>query len=217
MRKLVLIILTVLIFSFVYSVDYNVLISEVYTNSAHNGVKFIEFYNPLNYTVDISGWVVESYSSSLDKFQYTIPDDSLIPSLGFYLIYVKSSEEEVWPVGWVEPDAVIEFPLLNSEDDGLRLIDDADYTIDALGWGIIPDDDFYEECPVYNPDYGKSMERKSGRDHDDDKGNGYDTNNNFEDFHFRNSPEPQNINSPPETPGSIDNTSLGVIKSFFGN
>lgn len=215
MRFFVIISSIFLIFAFVSATDYNILLSEIYSNPSEDGTQFIEFYNPLSYSVDIGDWTIESYSSSQGDFSFQIPSGEMVPGEGFYLIWIKPDEDANWPSYWAEPDAIIEGDFLNQNDDGVRILDDYNYQTDAIGWGSGGSSDYYEECPCDNPTMGNSIERKSGPNHNEDGGNGYDTNNNYEDCRIRNNPEPQNTMSPSEVNGNIQEHSIGLIKAFF--
>jgi hypothetical protein len=203
--------------SFVYPVEYHLVISEAYPAVSNPNSTFVELYNPLQYDVNISKFTIETYTSYKSKITYTIPNGASIPAHGFYLIMLKSTEPNyTWPDNWPEPDLIVD-GTINHNSDGIILSDKTNTIIDVVGWGNSIPQNFYEEYPIDTPKSYQSMERKSGPIHDEHGGNAWDTDNNYEDFRYRDTPEPQNTKSPAEDPkGQVNDDSIGIIKAFFG-
>jgi len=220
-RSLTYILFIAIIFSLnialVYPIEYHLVISEVYPSLSNPNSVFIELYNPLQYKVDISKFTIKTYTSSKTKSTYTIPDGAYIPAHGFYLIMFKVNDQRyTWPNNWPQPDLIIE-GTMNHNSDGIILSDKTNNIVDVVGWGNAIPSNFYEECPIDTAKPSQSMERKSGPTHKEKDGNAWDTDNNYEDFIYRDIPEPQNTKSPTEDPkGQVNEDSIGIIKAFFG-
>jgi len=204
-----------------YGADFHLVISEVYSHTvmSEEGAQFVELYNPLTYDVDISGWRVDIYDSEAEDGYSSILLDGvcIIPTYGFFLIGISDVTSN-WPSDWVMPDVTTYDIYMESLDCGVRLVDGEGETIDAVGWGAVGDNDFYEEVSQVNPPMGNSIERKSGEIHDEEHGNSYDTDNNYNDTYIRQEPEPQNTDSPAEDPSAhVQDYSIGILKAFYGS
>ncbi|MGQ9706521.1 MAG: lamin tail domain-containing protein [bacterium] len=200
-----------------HPIEYHLVISEVYPSLYNPNSVFIELYNPLQYKIDISKFTIKTYTSSKNNITYTIPSGASIPAHGFYLIMFKvSNPKYAWPDNWPEPDLIVG-GTLDHNSDGIILSDRSNNKVDVVGWGIVIPPNFYEECPIDTSTPTQSMERKSGPTHNEKDGNAWDTDNNYEDFRYRDTPEPQNTKSPTEDPkGQVNDDSIGIIKAFFG-
>jgi len=108
--------------------------------------EWIEVYNPNDFPVDISGWLIEdNYLSD------TIPSSDPIPALGFALITATESTFDAWEI----PDEVIKIVLpdgrigngLGNCADMLVLRNTDRSIVDQMNWGI-PN----QEWPNYNDD-----------------------------------------------------------------
>jgi hypothetical protein len=201
-----------------FSTDFTLEISEVYSNANPDliGSRFVEFYNPLTYDVDITGWRLEILQTDGTIATIPITASAVIRSYGFFLVGI-GSKSEAWNPAWPTPDVMsldTNFPAINI---GVRLVDGEGYVSDALGWGVVSDNRFYEEVPQVNPNMGSSIERKSGVIHNEYQGNSYDTGNNYNDTYVRPEPQPQNTSSPIEDPSAnVQDYSIGVLKAFYG-
>lgn len=100
-----------------------------------NGGEAIELYNSGDEDVNISGYTIQTESSSADA---TLPFNSIIKSKGYFLIA---------DVGWEESKDSLLFPFsdyeesltLKNSDTGIILNDNQNNIIDLVGWGDAPD------------------------------------------------------------------------------
>lgn len=212
-------ILLLLVSSFAFASDFHLVIGEIYSHTvmSEEGARFVELYNPLEYSVDLSGWRLEILSSEEEGLNAVYFDEgSIIPTYGFFLIAI-STDMGTWPGDWPFPDIITYDIPMDSLDSGVRLVDGGDDTVDTIGWGAVSDSEFYEEAPQINPAMGSSIERKSGMVHSEYQGNSWDTDNNFNDTYIREEPQPQNTDSPPEDPSaSVQEHSIGILKALYG-
>jgi len=191
----------------------HVVISEVQVADE----EFIELYNPTNADIDMTGWHWCYFSSTRDwndpLRDKTFLEGATIPAHGFYLIATTADEF---------PDADWNFDysthlLSNSAgsigifpwDPNEKTAEEAkNGRIDAVGYGSV--DHVKENSEAEVPSAAQSIERKAQSTStaetmgpggaDDVRGNGYDSNDNSQDFVLRDSPEPQNSSSASETP-----------------
>ncbi len=185
----------------------HVVFSEVLARPTDGQAVFIELYNPTGRNVSLDAYFIRSDQE--DEYPAL---SGTIPAYGFYLV---ATSVEDWPAGWPAPDLVAPILKLGNESGGVALIGGGE-TIDMLGWGISPS--YYETTPCNAPGTGRSLERKSGSSHDDNEGNGYDTNNNIFDFYARGEPEPQDTDSDVEhPPSSADDITWGFLKELYGS
>lgn len=170
----------------------NIVISEVlfWANNTDAGGEFVELYNPTEYPVNISGWLIATESSDTDA---EIPEGTLLLPHQYYLIADTGWDENKDDAGWPSADYEETISLFNS-DSGVALVAD-DVVIDATGWGDPNsiEDNKYEGTPHPIIIKGNSIERRPGLE-DETGGNGQDTDDNSADFLER-SPEPQNSDS----------------------
>lgn len=126
-----------------------VLINKVYydVDSAHGAEpanEWIELYNPLSHSLDISGWAIED-NNGID----IIPASSPIPAKGFAVITASSTTWNYWEI----PDDVVRIVLadgrigngLNNDADMLALRDNYGNIVDQMNWAT-PNPDW----PNYN-------------------------------------------------------------------
>jgi hypothetical protein len=163
----------------------HVVISEIYYDSLDETCsEFIELYNPKNEDVDISNWTIDT-SAYLDDA--AIPTNTFIKSYGFYLIadscWYRGRDNSTWP----EADHN-ETITLSNNNGWIILKDNLGVNIDIVGWGSATN---YEGNQTIDVNEGKSLERKPGY-LNDTFGNGWDSDNNLEDFIIKDVPEPQN-------------------------
>ncbi|PIU29805.1 hypothetical protein COT07_04000 [Candidatus Woesearchaeota archaeon CG07_land_8_20_14_0_80_44_23] len=185
-----------------------VLISEVIADpiGTDSGGEAVELYNTEGFPVDISGLYIATESSSHDA---TMPNGSVIPAYGFYLIadsgWSSLKDNSSWPNADYE-----EAMIISNSDAGVALMK-GNETLDAVGWGNPANISagFYEGTPLTNPKQGQSFERKPGKLMPY-SGNYIDTGDNSADFIIRENPEPQNSMS-----ASEEQTPAGSIELSF--
>ncbi|WP_147443352.1 lamin tail domain-containing protein [Corallococcus sp. AB011P] len=189
----------------------HVVISEVsggLTGAATD--EFIELYNPTNADVDLSNWQV-SYKSATGptwSAAVTIPAGKVIRAHGYFLLggaAYPSTGAAARDVGYNS------FDMSASTTAGgnvriQRLVGSTYVDVDRLGWGTA-DSSEGTKAPSH-PASGGSIERKAVSAStsatmavggaDAVRGNGYDTDNNVNDFVTRAVRQPQNSSSPLE-------------------
>ncbi len=186
----------------------HLVISEVLANPGEGELPFIELYNPTESAISFASCYLDS-----DQGDDSVYLDGQIDGYGFYLISIV--DDAAWPEDWPEPDLISELLYFGYPDGGFKLYLNGEL-IDAMGWGS-PTSGYYEGSSCGSPAEGESFERKSAYQHDENEGNGYDTDDNFYDFDSRDTPEPQNSDSPIEIPpASAGETTMGWIKALFG-
>ena len=119
----------------------NVLISQVLYDPIgnQNHGEAIELYNPTNYDIDISNYVIKTRASDTDAI---IPENSIIKANSYYLIADNEFPEYKDNSFWPDPDFENSIRLAN-ENAGVALIFN-DTIIDAVGWGNnLEDEDLY--------------------------------------------------------------------------
>jgi hypothetical protein len=173
-----------------------ILISEVLPDpiGTDSGGEAVELYNTEGFSVDISGFIISTESSARDA---TIPNNSIIPAYGFYLIADAGWTTLKDNLSWANADYE-EAMTISNLDSGIALMNGTNL-LDAVGWGNASGitEGFYEGTPLPNPKEGESFERKPG-ELIPYSGNYIDTGNNSADFIIRKNPEPQNSASAPE-------------------
>jgi hypothetical protein len=189
---IILLILLTLVPNVTASLINHIVFSEIYYDARDEAnSEFIELYNPTNKDINISGWTINDSGG----IEVIIPSGKIIKAYGFFLI-----ADEGWSTGkddssWPNADVEDEMSLSNSNY-GLALMNGSNL-IDAVGWGNAPTG-FFEGTALTIINQGNSSERKSGVIHYDSAGNGYDTNNNSNDFRRRTTPQPQNSSNSTE-------------------
>ncbi|MFC1687751.1 lamin tail domain-containing protein [Patescibacteria group bacterium] len=182
----------------------HVVISEIKLSggSGYTKDEFIELYNPSKFNVELSGFRLTKQTSSGNEYDLvTIFDSINIPGFGFLLITHPEGYE-----GGVEPDVVFDTGNTIANSNSIVLYDDQGDIVDLVGFGSTT---IFEGESVANPSAGRSVERKaqaesttesmSAEGEDYLYGNGYDSDFNSEDFVLRETPDPQNSLSAPET------------------
>lgn len=182
--------------------------------SGANTNEFIELYNPTDTAVDIGNWVVQYRSASGSTYSQssTIPAGAVIQPKRYYLLggagysggpardapYAIDTSASTTGGGHVR----IGRPgLSSSPTDALA--------VDTLGYGTAPQPEGGAAAP-FHPASGGSLERKAVSSStsasmgtggsDANRGNGYDSDNNSQDFVQRAVRNPQNSSSPAESP-----------------
>ena len=179
-------------------------ISEVQIHGSNANEDFIELYNPTNSVISLNGWQLKLKNSNGTIESVVLISSGSLPSHGFFLW--ASSKKNDYPAT-IGADISTEQTL--SENYSLLLEDASDTPVDKVAWGNATDP--YVEGSPYsnNPATDQSIERKayssstastmiSGSDVT--KGNGYDSDNNVNDFIIRTPSQPQNTTSSTETP-----------------
>jgi hypothetical protein len=213
MRSLILKCTVLLVFITVASTGAKVFVSEIsYLPGGDGRPTFIEFYNSSESNVDLTDWEIGIYKDGAETVR--LPDDSVIPGYGFFLIGF-SVDEEAWSDFSYTPDYYADFKFEGDSPGGVVLNDLTGEPTDALGWGVVPED-YYEGEAFILVSNGHSIERKSGQNHNELRGNSYDTGNNLNDCRERTDPQPQNIYSPREYPSlNAEEQSIGYIKAMY--
>lgn len=160
----------------------HVVISEFLVDSSgpESAYEFVELYNPTNSPINITGWNIAYRSATGSSWTRIADITGFIQAYGFFLI----GGDSVNPV----PD-VIDTTLGFSGTGGhIALRNATNYIIDKVGYGTAIDPEG-NACPV--PPTDQSMERKPGY-LSPTAGNGWDSDDNLEDFILRDVPEPQN-------------------------
>jgi len=208
----------------------HVVVSEIYGGGGNSGSKykndFIELYNPTSSTVDLSGWSVQ-YASAIgtSSWQVTNLTGTIAPH-GFFLV-----EEAAGTGGSVNlptPDFIGTLLLsstagkvaLVSSTTALSGADPASGSIvDRVGYGAGANG--YEGSgPAPAPSNTTSIERKATSTStsttmevggaDELAGNGYDSDDNANDFVTRSAPQPQNASSPVEPSLAVGGNGTGT-------
>jgi hypothetical protein len=182
----------------------HVVISEIYPDSLGSTEldEWVELYNPTGSAISIAGWTFGRWSSAV-YVDGTIPGGTSIAAYSFFQIGDTApthTDNTSWPIADYRPDNI----TITNSNAGYYIKDSGGTIIDRVGWGATAPAGSYEgtPCTQVASNAVQSLERKSGPIHDNTKGNGYDTNNNANDFYIRTLPDPQNASSPPETPPS---------------
>lgn len=200
-----------------------VVISEIQIEGDSENDDFIELYNPTVGDIDLSvdPYRIERATASgadpdiLMRFgtalDGTYPGGVVIPAHGYYLIVKSNAKQELLDLA----DAIGGFTLTASNilylgTGPISDTGDGDI-IDFVGYGTVTDHEGTGPAPA--PVAGQSIERKSASTHNENDGNGWDTNDNSADFQPRINPQPQNTASPEEpditAPVTTDNAPSG--------
>jgi len=188
----------------------HIVISEVQINSGIAGNDFIEIYNPTSSIVNLSNIrLVKRATPATSSANIVVfsSSDNIQPRQ--YILWATSDNGYNTAIGadYTSGDNI-------STNDSIALIQgnkDTGTIIDAVAWGTGHSSSlFTENTPIANPANGGSIERKalstsdstsmSAGGSDEEKGNGYDTNNNSNDFILRSISQPQNSTSSSESP-----------------
>lgn len=195
-----------------------VFISEVlYDPGSGSFPPFIELYNASKVNVDLTGWRVLIYGKNGLERATLLNDMNkvIIPSHGFYLVG-RAKDRDAWSKLSYKPDFYCDLSMnFASGEGGVVLERPGGQRRDAVGWGPVrwP---YYEGTQHPAVSLGHSLERKSGADHNEVNGNSYDTGDNLNDFRDRAKPQPQNINSPRESPAAnTEGNAWGRIKAMY--
>jgi len=168
--------------------------------------EFVEIYNRTAFAIDLTAVGIEYRSSSGASYtrRATAPAGASIPAHGYYLFgsegYSRATTPDA-PMAWSTG--------LAGSAGHVRIVDSTDAELDRLGWGsaVAPEG---SAQPTLSDDRAQSYERKAvmtssaasmmAGGADEDRGNGWDSDDNAVDFVHRTGPEPQSTASPTETP-----------------
>lgn len=191
----------------------HLVISEVQVNDN----EFVELYNPTPTDIDLSSWYWSYYSGTKDWNNpwrnQAFPSGSIIRSHSFYLIGLRgyptsggspNSDWQPYSTGQLAnaDGAIAIFPW----NPTIKTVDEArDGHIDVVSWGTTI---VKEEATTSAPSLNQSLERKASEYStattlsvsgvEEHSGNGYDSDNNADDFITQTTPNPQNSSSPTE-------------------
>jgi len=189
----------------------HVVISEVYADAIDEttpGIaEFLELYNPTSSPIVMTNWKIGDNDIAETAFSGTIP------AYGFFVIAIDNYKNSSDPTeaGWPNPDVALgkTAGFFANGGDEVYIKDGAGNVVDVFGYGAAAENWEGTKFPTIAVQ-GQSYERKSGPVHDNARGNGYDTDNNANDFYIRGDlvtttteAEPQNTSSPPERPYQV--------------
>lgn len=175
----------------------HIVISEIQGAGATPSDEFIELYNPTSLPIVMTNWKIKKASSggtltTLSTFS------GILPAQGFFLIANNGYTLTITPD--------IQYASTMGDNNTIYLVDDSGLTIDRVGMGIAFDP---EGLSVAQPPASQSIERKAFASSTDISmttgddvvsGNGFDTDDNNNDFILRSTSDPQNSTSSPESP-----------------
>jgi len=181
----------------------NVVISEVYGGGGNSGAEykndFIELYNPTDSDITLDGWSVQYTSASGTSWKGTTLA-GLIKAHGYYLVQEAKGSGGTKDLS--APDATGTLNLSGTAGKVALSKNYLDITgkddsnvVDFVGFGSTANE-FEGTKPTSAPSNTTSVERKANDGTDPNgagkgKGNGWDLNDNFDDF-VVSSPDPQN-------------------------
>lgn len=174
----------------------HIVISEVQFSGNTSDDEFIELYNPNNSTVDLTDWRIRRKTATGTSQSNIVSSiEGTIPAYGYFLIAPEEYEGET------NPDQAYSTSTRLTANNVVYLYKptEEDYElVDKVGTGEADDS---ETTTTTSPETGASIERKANQNSTTDsmtdgsdklKGNGYDTDNNENDFISRTTSEPQN-------------------------
>ncbi len=201
----------------------HMVISEILVDGANeslasNNDEFIEIYNPTSMPIDVSMWTIDYRSASSITFntKYKFPSGTVIPSHKYYLIggggvANRDNSSDVLLLG------------LGNTGGGVFLRNSSGTTVDLIGWGSASSDN-YEGTAAAKAPQGVSLERKAKNSSDavsmgiggtdEFGGNGFDSDNNNNDFVQRSVPQPQNSTSRSEPAEDTGGNGTGIASIY---
>jgi len=184
----------------VASTANHIVISEIQLAGETSHDEFVELYNPTENDININGWKLSKKTASGTQANLvTSFADITIPSNHYFLI--------VHPEYFGTTPSDVSFSTAGtiSSNNTILLFNDEGELIDKVGLGTAGD---FETQTTNSPATGQSVARKANLTStsesmasggaDEFAGNGYDTDNNFNDFVLRTTVDPQNLASAPE-------------------
>lgn len=187
-----------------------VVISEIYGGGGNSGSTykndFIELYNPTNVDIDLTGWKIQ-YAAKAGNFseQNNTELSGTIKANGYYLI--QEAKGSGGTIDLPTPD-VIGNVAMSGSDCKVRLIDEKSNVIDLVGIGTANEAE--GDKTAKGMSNSKSIQRKDNDGSENGVTNGWDTNNNEDDFYSK-EPIPRNSQYSSET---IDLISLKVDENI---
>jgi len=191
----------------------HLVISEVQTAGGTDDDEFIELYNPTGSPVDISSWSIQYRGGGAATYQKkNFESDNTIPAHGFFLIAHGGSYDgtATYDMSWSQSLSATGGTvfLVNNQTELTEGTDGGSTVVDKVAYGaggyLRPEGTAFTPAPAANQSIERKAQASSTPDTmkvgglDEFKGNGYDTNNNSNDFILRDTPEPQNSSSPIE-------------------
>ncbi len=196
----------------------HIVISEIQLRGVQPNDEFIELYNPTDVDVDISGWRLAKKTATESATPQTLVNSlaGTIPAKGFFLIANPAfTTIPALPDQWYSASS-----SSIAGNNTILLFSDAGQTlVDKVGLGTAADK---ETQTIANPEDSGSIERKalinstadsmdiSGTD--EHKGNGWDSDNNANDFVLKITSQPQNKLSGKEPPPAPTDTPTPSIE-----
>lgn len=183
------------------NISTHMVISEVQVAGSDSDNDFVELYNPANSSVLITGWKIRVRNSAGTESSLAVIPTATINPHSYYL--------------WASTDNSFATSIGADTSNGnnliinysIALLTSSDVLVDKVAWGSSTSP-FVEGSATGNPTVSGSIERKAYSTStqasmlagDATKGNGYDTDNNANDFVSRTTSNPQNSSSAPEIP-----------------
>lgn len=175
----------------VASAATHLVISEIQVGGVTSLDEFVELYNPGETATNLNGWKLTKKTAG--GTESTLADNlaGSIPAHGFYLLARQTSAASQ------SADMIYSLDQIASSNTVL-LYDNGNHLIDKVGMGSAND---VESVKASDPESGKSIERKALTTStkasmkfggaDEFLGNGWDSDNNANDFVIRDLPQPQ--------------------------
>ena len=158
-----------------------VVISEVYGGGGNSGAKykndFIELYNPTNNDIDLTGWKIQ-YASANSEFTLHSELSGLIKAKGYFLI--QQAQGSKGTLDLPTPD-VIGNIAMGGVNCKVRLLDSAEKVVDLVGIGTANESEGNKTAKGMSNT--KSVQRKDNDASSNGYTNGWDSNNNEDDFY----------------------------------
>lgn len=176
----------------------HLVISEIYYNAlSERDSEFIEFYNPLDSSIDLTSWDfrIGGDSTWVNFSQDTDQQANLtIPSGGYLLLtttdWASRKDDSSWPAG-----DVIDYLGLTNGGETIQIRNGAETIVDSVTYEGAAGNGESVERKASSTSTAQSMRDPSA---DGDLGNAYDTDDFTTDFVDPLQPEPQNTASAPE-------------------
>lgn len=189
----------------VKAISPHIVISEIQIAGTVANDEFVELYNTSNQPVDLTGWRLSRRASSVTGSLTTLVSSlsGTIPAHGYFLLAnpaftnLSVSVDQYYSAttsGIAANNTIILFS------------DNGQTVVDLVGMGTAEQN---ETASTIVPESGKSIERKASQTSttltmqiggvEELQGNGFDSDNNAENFILRDNPQPQHRLSPQET------------------
>lgn len=173
----------------------HLVVSEVMVDPSgtQSAGEFVEIYNPTGAPVDVSGWAIVYKTATGTTWSAVapIPSGKTVPAFGYLLVGGN---------GVVPAPDVVDLTLGFAATGGhVGLRDSAGRIVDRVGYGNAVDP---EGAAVAAPPKNATLERRPGASQPG-KGNGWDSDDNSNDFDVRLAAEPQNSASATEIPDYV--------------